>query len=102
MGLGFGIIGCGLIANFHAQAITKAQGAKLVAVSDTSLERAEEFAGRYHVQTFDDYKKMLALSQVDVVCICTPSGLHGPLVMEVAQAGKHVVVEKPWLSPWNR
>jgi predicted dehydrogenase len=95
MSLGFGIIGCGLIANFHAQAIAKAQGAKLVAVSDTSLERAEEFAGRYHVQAFGDYKKMLALPQVDVVSICTPSGLHGSLAMEAAQAGKHVVVEKP-------
>ena len=62
---------------------------------DTSLERAEEFASRYQALAFADYKKMLALPQVDAVCICTPSGLHGPLAIEAAEAGKHVVVEKP-------
>ncbi len=95
MMLGFGIIGCGLIANFHAQAIAKARGGTLVAVADVNYSRAEEFAGRNHVQACADYKELLALSAVEVVCICTPSGLHGPLVQEAAQAGKHVIVEKP-------
>lgn len=95
MGLGFGIIGCGLISKFHAQAIERARGGSLIAVSDMNMERAEEFARHYDVEAFDDYKKMLAHPKVDVVCICTPSGLHGPLIVEVANAGKHVVVEKP-------
>ena len=95
MEIGFGIIGCGLIASFHAQAIAKSIGGTLVAVSDLSLERAEELASRYHAKAFNDYKQLLAQPEVDVVCICTPSGLHAQLVIEAAQHGKHVVVEKP-------
>lgn len=72
MEIGFGIIGCGLIASFHAQAIAKSIGGTLVAVSDLSLERAEELASRYHAKAFNDYKQLLAQPEVDVVCICTP------------------------------
>ena len=89
----YGIVGCGHIAKKHVAAIKAVEGAELVAVCDTNEERLSEFAVD-GVRGYTDLKDMLA-SDVDVVCICTPSGIHAPLTIQAAEAKKHVIVEKP-------
>jgi predicted dehydrogenase len=94
--LGFGIIGCGGIAITHVAGIKGAEGAELVAVYDAVPERAQEFAEKYGpAEVCRDYHQLLARPDVDVVNICTPSGLHGEITMAAAKAGKHVMCEKP-------
>ncbi|MBD1372176.1 Gfo/Idh/MocA family oxidoreductase [Hazenella sp. IB182357] len=89
----YGIVGCGHIAKKHVDAIHAAEGATLVAVCDTNEERLKEFTSDT-VIGYTDLTDILE-ADVDVVCICTPSGLHAKLTIQVAQAKKHVVVEKP-------
>ncbi|MGX9707141.1 Gfo/Idh/MocA family oxidoreductase [Laceyella tengchongensis] len=89
----FGIVGCGHIAKKHVAAIDAVEDAQLVAICDTNEERLKEFA-REGVTAYTDLADMLK-SDVDVVAICTPSGLHAKLTLQVAEAKKHVIVEKP-------
>lgn len=89
----FGIVGCGHIAKKHIDAIHAIEGAQLTAVCDTNAERLRLFAVD-GVHGYTDLAEMLK-SNVDVVCICTPSGLHKGLTIQSAEAKKHVIVEKP-------
>lgn len=94
--LGFGVIGCGIIADFHANAIHEcADDAELVGVCDVVFDAAEKFAHRHRTIAFKDEAEMLACPDVDVVCICTPSGYHHSSVVAAARAGKHIICEKP-------
>lgn len=95
MSTGFGVIGCGMIANFHAKAIADIDDAKLVACFDTFPSAADRLAGETGCRAYHDLNDMLADSEVDVVTICTPSGAHLEPAIAAAKAGKHVVVEKP-------
>lgn len=93
--IGFGIIGCGMISNWHAGAILKIEGARLVGATDVSEKSRLAFAEKYNVRAFDSVEELLLCSEIDVVCICTPSGLHAPLAIQTANAGKHIIIEKP-------
>lgn len=98
--LNFALIGCGRIAPKHVDALTSGavNGAKLVAVCDTDLARAEAIAKKHPgVKAFSDRFEMLEKmgDQIDVVSILTPSGLHAEHACNVAEFRKHVVVEKP-------
>ena len=93
---GFAIVGCGMIAEYHARAIMELRGAKLVAVQSRqrhNAERIARLAGQCAVYT--DLEQMLRRSDIDIVNICTPSGAHMEPAVAAAEAGKHVVVEKP-------
>jgi len=92
---GFGIIGAGLIADFHAKAIAELPNAKLVAACARSPEKVKAFAAKHGCAAHTDYRELLARTDVDVVTICTPSGAHMEPAVEAAQAGKHAIVEKP-------
>ncbi|MEX2112506.1 MAG: Gfo/Idh/MocA family oxidoreductase [Pirellulales bacterium] len=94
-GFGFGIIGCGMIANFHARAIGDIRGAKVVACFDAMPAAADRFAAAQGCRAYHDLKSMLADPEVDVVTIGTPSGAHLEPAVAAARAGKHVIVEKP-------
>lgn len=91
----FGILGCGAIARFHADAIARLDGASLVGVADAFIEGAMRFAQEYQVKAYADYKEMLSDESIDAVCICTPSGFHAENAIEALRAHKHVVLEKP-------
>ncbi len=93
--LGFAIIGAGLVARYHAAAIERTPGARLVAVCRSDPARAKETATQFGVPCLTDYAALLARADVDAVCICTPSGLHAEQTIAAARAGKHVLVEKP-------
>ena len=92
---GFGIIGCGVIAPFHARAVGELPNARLVAVADTVAEKAEHRGAEFDVPYHTDIDALLERPDVDVVSICVPSGLHAEVGVRAAEAGKHVVVEKP-------
>lgn len=94
--IGFGIVGCGMIAAFHARAIGDIRGAKVVALFTSNREHGEkisEIVGGCPIYT--DYEKFLKAPGLDIVNICTPSGAHLEPATQAAGAGKHVVVEKP-------
>ncbi len=95
MTTGFGIIGCGMIANFHAKAIGDIDSARVAACFDMVPERAQQFAEENGCAGYDSLEAMLADESVDVVTICSPSGAHMEPAVAAAQAGKHVIVEKP-------
>ncbi len=95
MALGFGIIGCGTIANWHVAGIRACKDAKLIGAADFKPEFSQKFCEKYEIKQFMSVEEMLACPEIDVVCICTPSGLHSSYAIQVANAGKHVIVEKP-------
>lgn len=95
MSFGFGIVGCGMISNFHARAIADVRGAKLIACFDTRAEAAEKFAAANSCTAYTDLDKMLADPKLSIITIATPSGAHMEPAVAAARAGKHVIVEKP-------
>ncbi len=92
---GFGIIGCGMISNFHAKAIADVRGAKLVACFDAVPAAADRLAGSTGCKAYHKLDEMLVDPRVTVVTIGTPSGAHLEPGLAAAKAGKHVIVEKP-------
>ena len=95
MSVGFGIVGTGLIAGMHAQALAGVASARLVACLSRDAERAGEFALAHGCAAFSDLDAFLAHSGLDAVSICTPSGAHLETALAAAAAGKHLFVEKP-------
>ncbi|MDR1709095.1 MAG: Gfo/Idh/MocA family oxidoreductase [Candidatus Accumulibacter sp.] len=91
----FGIIGAGMIANFHAEAIAATPGAELMAVCDSDAARAGEFARKRGIACFGDLDDFLARAPIDAVTVATPTGLHAAVAIPAARAGKHVLCEKP-------
>jgi predicted dehydrogenase len=102
---GFGIVGTGVIAAIHADAIallsktglskTGRPDARLVAVTDVAADAAAAFAAAHGCAAEPDLGALLARRDVEVVCVCVPSGLHAAIGVQAAKAGKHLVVEKP-------
>lgn len=91
----FAVIGCGHIGKRHAEMITRETGAELVALCDIK-PKDELGLEAYCVPFFCDYMEMLQSElDFDVVCICTPNGLHAAMAIHAIEAGYHVVVEKP-------
>jgi UDP-N-acetyl-2-amino-2-deoxyglucuronate dehydrogenase len=90
-----GVIGCGRISQFHFDAIAKVNGLTLAAVCDSDAGRARGAGAKTGVPWFTSIDKMLSDVQIDVVAVCTPSGLHPEHGIAAATAGKHVITEKP-------
>ncbi len=91
----FGIIGCGRIAERHAEHVSRL--GKLVFVCDIKKDRADLFAQKYGVPAFYDIEEALILSEEvpDVVSVCTPNGLHFEHSVKALRSGFHVLCEKP-------
>jgi predicted dehydrogenase len=92
---GFAIVGAGTIAAVHADAIAMLPDARLVAVTDVAAGAARDFAAARGCAAEPSLDDLLAREDVDVVCVCVPSGLHAEVGIRAAKAGKHLVVEKP-------
>lgn len=91
----FGIVGCGVIARFHARAIENCPGAVLTAACSKSYESAVKFCAEEGIEAFESYDALLKREDIDAVAICTPSGEHYAQIKAALEAGKHVLVEKP-------
>jgi UDP-N-acetyl-2-amino-2-deoxyglucuronate dehydrogenase len=95
--LGCAIVGCGMIARFHAQALSEVPGTRLAALVSRNPDNAKKLADSLKL-TCDiavDLGAVLARRDVDIVIVTTPSGAHLDPAVAAANAGKHVVVEKP-------
>jgi UDP-N-acetyl-2-amino-2-deoxyglucuronate dehydrogenase len=93
---GFALLGTGMVAEFHRQAIAAnaGAGARLVAVSHYDPSQFAEIEERFGVPCLN-FEEVIGRSDVDVLSICTPSGQHAEQAIQAAEAGKHVLVEKP-------
>ena len=91
----FGVIGCGLVSDFHGKAINAVAEGVLVAAADALPERAEAFVEKYGGEAMPTIESLLAREDVDVVNVLTPNATHGENAIQAMQSGKHVIVEKP-------
>jgi predicted dehydrogenase len=90
-----GIAGAGMVAAVHADAIRRAGGA-VVGVAASTPERGKAAVRRVGAErAFDSAAELAVADEIDVLHVCTPNALHGPLVRAALAAGKHVVCEKP-------
>ena len=94
---GIAIVGCAMIAGFHLKALAEIPDTKVVAVVDSVPAALERFVAKNELKcpTYTDLAKALAQRDVEIVIISTPSGAHMESAVAAANAGKHVVVEKP-------
>jgi len=93
---GFAILGCGSISGSHLKGIQSCPEAELVAVCDIDESKGQKCAAEQGgVRFYRDYRELVKDPEVDVVCICTPSGLHSEGVIAAARAGKNIFCEKP-------
>jgi predicted dehydrogenase len=89
-------MGCGGVGPTHAGALLRIEEAQIVATADVIPQRAGDLAAKLNLtKIYDSDQAMLADPEIDVVCICTPSGMHADHSVRAMRAGKHVVVEKP-------
>ena len=93
--INFGIVGCGAIADFHAQAIESLENARLIGACDKNIKNTEAFTNKYGIKCYESFEQMLSDNDIDAVCICTPSCFHNENAIASLKAGKHVAVEKP-------
>ena len=92
--MNFAIIGCGRIAQRHAEHINHV--GKLITVCDIVSEKANELAQKYNAKAYASVDEMLtAHKDIDVVAICSPNGLHAEHTIKALKAGHHVLCEKP-------
>jgi UDP-N-acetyl-2-amino-2-deoxyglucuronate dehydrogenase len=89
------IIGCGKIAQVHAQALKNISATELVAVQSRNAEKATATANRFGVKPYTDIAEMIRSEQVQVVVICTPHPAHREAAVIAMQNGAHVLTEKP-------
>ena len=93
--INFVIIGTGMIAPAHADAINSIERACLYGVCGRNSEKTAEFAKKYGVKCYNSYEEVLSDGNVDAVSICTPSGYHAEQAIQALHHGKNVIVEKP-------
>jgi UDP-N-acetyl-2-amino-2-deoxyglucuronate dehydrogenase len=92
--LKFAIVGCGRIAQRHAEHILN--NGLLVAVCDNVSSKAEEFATKFKSKAYASIEELLAAEvEIDVISICSPNGLHAEHSIKALNAGFHVLCEKP-------
>lgn len=92
---GIGIIGTGAITIKHVQAIAELEDAKVVGLFNPNSESAEAARTRFIEPVFSDLDEFLEIPDLDIVCVCTPSGMHLEPSLRAIQRGKHVMIEKP-------
>jgi len=95
------VVGCGRIAANHIAAVGKHAGRiELAAVCDNNPQALEDAVSKTDVKGYADLSELLAAESADLVALCTPSGLHSGQAVQCAQAGVHVMTEKPMATRW--
>ena len=95
-----GIIGTGWIANHHINGYRRSGKAEVVAVADVNENTAREYMKKYNLNCrfYDNYRKLLEDPEVEAVSICAPNKFHGEITVAAANAGKHILGEKPFVT----
>ncbi len=92
------ILGCGKVAHLHAKAINNLPGANLAGVWSRTFETGEDFAKEYKVPVYLKIDELIRKERIDLAIVCTPHPFHLNPTVEAANAGAHVLVEKPLAS----
>lgn len=92
-----GVIGCGRVTALrHLPALSRLDGAEVVALADTDAARLEQIADRFHITNrYPDVRALLKGAMVDVIAICAPVQFHAEIALAALGAEKHVFIEKP-------
>ena len=93
--VGFAVVGTGLVGPRHAEFATKAEGAALRVICDLREDRGRPLAEKLGAEWMPDYRQVVTREDVQVVNVCLPTALHLEVATAAAEAGKHVMVEKP-------
>lgn len=93
--VGFGIIGAGMISSFHAKSLQRLSNCYLVGVYDSYAPAAEKLAKEYGARAYSKLDEFLADQEIQAVTIAVPSGAHAEVAIPAAEAGKHIMCEKP-------
>ena len=94
--VGIGVIGLGLISPAHLSGFKKAEGSRLVAVCDKDRQKLDKVQSAYGVRGTTDHRELLRDPEIDAVALLLPHQLHYAIAKEALEAGKHVLVEKPF------
>ena len=96
------VVGCGRISERHFEAIQKHNDSlELVAICEPKAERREPIVKRLNVPGFENLQNMIENVPLDVVALCTPSGLHADQTILAAKHGLNIITEKPMATRWN-
>ena len=91
-----GIIGSQFIAEIHAESFARAPNCEVVAVASPNLHHAVDFAKRHDIpRAITNYRELLKIDEIDAVSLALPNDLHAQVTIDAAEAGKHVICEKP-------
>jgi len=90
-----GVLGCGTAAHFHAAAFRSSQKIKMMSAFDANYENAKKLADIYNLTVSKTYQDMLKNDEIDAVLITLPHHLHTEPTVAAAEAGKHILCEKP-------
>lgn len=96
--VGIGMVGSKFAADLHVRALEKLRGVKveILAVCSRTRESAEAFARRFNIpQVFTDYRQMIERKEIHAIDLCVTTDLHHTIAIEAAEAGKHILCEKP-------
>ena len=93
--INFAIVGCGRIAQRHAEHIENTNQCKLVACCDIQSERASSLAQKYNAKPYFKIEDLLKNEDIDIISVCSPNGLHAEHSILTLNSGKHVLCEKP-------
>jgi predicted dehydrogenase len=92
------IVGCGKVGHLHAKALKIVLESDFVAACGRDLARTEAFSSVYNVKAYCDVEEMIAREGIQALAICTPHPLHALHAVKAANAGVHVIIEKPLAS----
>lgn len=95
--INFGFIGAGQIAHFSASSVVKHTNAKLIAAQDLNAERLSDLMQAFDIPNgYETAEALLACPEIDAVYIAVPNKFHAPLAKQALEAGKHVILDKPF------
>lgn len=93
--LGFGLLGAGLVAPFHAKSIVNSAKCELIAIADLDEVRAKKLSQDFSCEVYENLDELIEDKRIQVINVLTPNHLHKDAVLKIAGAKKHVLVEKP-------
>lgn len=94
--IGVGLVGSGFVTSIHIESLQRVPSAEVLAVASPTLDHVRGFAERHAIpRWFVDYHQLLEMPEIDLVVFGIPNDLHCEAVLAAAEAGKHVVLEKP-------
>nr|WP_281276267.1 Gfo/Idh/MocA family oxidoreductase [Fluviispira sanaruensis] len=99
--INFAIVGCGRISNNHFDAIKSCSGqAKLIAVCDIDPNALDLAVQKTGAIGYSSLSELLNNKDIEVISLCTPSGMHSAQTIEIAKKNKHIITEKPMATNW--